>query len=79
MANASQTGGTESESVIRSYLTEKNLSFDYILMNEEILSTYGVRYFPTTCIIDRDGSIAYMSSGYMSYDALAKKLDEAER
>jgi hypothetical protein len=45
----------------------------------DVIARLGIRSVPTTCVIGKDGSVATSHSGFLSHDALASAIAEAQR
>jgi thiol-disulfide isomerase/thioredoxin len=45
----------------------------------DVIARLGIRSVPTTCVIGKDGTVAKSHSGFLSHDALASAIAEAQR
>ncbi len=59
----------DTNTTVKSYKTEKNLTFPMGIDSIGITSNFGVTSFPTTVIIDRYGLIAYKETGALTSES----------
>jgi thiol-disulfide isomerase/thioredoxin len=57
------------------------LGIDYAIGagSAELVERLAIRSIPTTCVIGKDGAIAFSRSGLVSHDELARAVREAEQ
>lgn len=69
----------EKKSDVEKFLKERKYNIDPLMDDEsEVFSgLYGLRSFPTTFILDRDGYIAYGNEGFMDEAALKSAIEKA--
>ena len=61
----------------RDYIAEKGYTFPvYYDVGHEVGEELGVRGYPTTALIDADGSILFNGAGQISYESMAEVLAE---
>lgn len=78
MINTSQNLGHEDPEDIYEFLDENKLSFDTIVLNVDVAKIYGIRSFPSTLVINKDGYVTDYVKGAISYNLLTQMIDNAQ-
>ena len=78
MINTSQNLGHEDPEDIHEFLDENKLSFDTIVLNDSTATVYGIRSFPSTLVINKDGYVTDYVKGAISYNLLTQMIDNAQ-
>lgn len=78
MINTSQNLGHEAPEDIYEFLDENKLSFDTIVLNDTVAANYGIRSFPSTLVINKDGYVTDYVKGAISYNLLTQMIDNAQ-
>lgn len=68
---APQMGQEKTEEEIKAFLEENGYTYP-VLMDDtgELFTSYGIRAFPTTFMIDRDGNVFGYISGQLTMDMM---------
>ena len=67
----------ESESIVKRFAKEMGMKYVLVFANREISQQYGgIRYIPTTFIIDRNGDIAKKHVGLASKETFEQEIKE---
>ena len=59
--------------VVRTFITEKKISYPVAMAGEQLLTDYGLRSIPTLFVIDKKGIIAEKYMGFN--DGIAKSME----
>ncbi len=78
MINTSQNLGHEDPEDIYEFLDENKMSFDTIVLNDSTATLYGIRSFPSTLVINKDGYVTDYVKGAISYNLLTQMIDNAQ-
>lgn len=67
----------ESEAAVKPFAEETGINYALVFANQEIVQRYGgIRYVPTTFIIDRQGNIIKKHIGYTSRETFEEEIKE---
>jgi len=67
----------ESEAAVKPFAEETGINYTLVFANQEIVQRYGgIRYVPTTFIIDRQGNIVKKHIGYTSRETFEEEIKE---
>jgi len=65
------------ESAVKSFAKREGMNYTLVFADRTVGQQYGgIRFVPTTFIIDRDGNIAKKHVGYVSKEAFEKEIKE---
>lgn len=67
---------TDKENNIKKYATQNKLSIPFVKGEQSWVTAFGIRGFPTTVVIDRYGSVAFMHMGSVTQDGVFEKIFE---
>ncbi len=67
---------TDKENNIKKYATQNELSIPVVKGDQSWITAFGIRGFPTTVVIDRYGSVAFMHMGSVTQDGVFEKIFE---
>ncbi len=65
---------TDKENNIKKYATQNELSIPLVKGEESWINAFSLKGFPTTVVIDRYGSIAFMHMGAVTEDGVFEKI-----
>ncbi len=65
---------TDKENNIKKYATQNELSIPLVKGEESWITAFGIQGFPTTVVIDRYGSVAFMHMGAVTEDGVFEKI-----
>lgn len=67
----------QSEAMVKPFAKEMGINYTLVFGNREICQQYGgIRYIPTTFIIDRQGNVAKKHIGYASKETFEREIKE---
>ncbi len=65
---------TDKENNIKKYATQNELSIPLVKGEEAWIAAFGIQGFPTTVVIDRYGSVAFIHMGAVTEDGVFEKI-----
>ena len=68
--------GLDTEDDGRKFMTERNISFQSISDNENIINKYDINYFPTTLFLDKNHNVVDSWIGVIDEKNFTEKLKE---
>ncbi len=73
------TGSEKSEGDVKDFVEEFGMTFPVLKdTNSDVASTYQVRAYPTSYMIDSNGRIQFIAMGAMNYDLMVQELEKIE-
>lgn len=68
---------TDSKAALTKFATKRQFDYDVVPNGRELSRLFNIKGYPTHCIIDKEGNIAYFQSGYSPQTAIdLKKIIE---